>query len=497
MQTPGRWTGCALENTDALAFSLSAASPHTAPFRHEAARLSLELAATSYDLDVTPWQQAGWQDFSYQLDHALMTGQRLNQSEGSRLRNTVSEWMHRLARHRGHRADPIAQVRGALRQRENGDACRAVVMLRQEGAHCIVAIGFMGTRRLLSDWVSNLRVQRQDDMHQGFLQLAESFEDACAEIRFPSAAQAMGLAELTLADILMACTRPESPFRIWMAGHSQGAAVMEIFAWHLLQAGVLPQHVVGYGFASPTVTYLPCLNALAACPVYNLIGSDDLTPRVGARWHIGRCYTLTMTDALRAACYGEADGCAAFPAVLSFTHTLTDTRATLMFVIALLRVLREQGETELLSLFASSISRFLPERMADFLGDHTDAAVLRLSRATERSLLGATGETALPQTVMEGYALRVRRLVARHGAKAFLQAVALAFAAPHHLHSREPGGAPSVYQRMTGDLFCALRPGEGCVQTPPFSAFPTYVPVRAPRRKKRYGRTIAGQRRHF
>ena len=223
MQTPGRWTGCALENTDALAFSLSAASPHTAPFRHEAARLSLELAATAYDLDVTPWQQAGWQDFSYQLDHALMTGQRLNQSEGSRLRNTVSEWMHRLARHRGHRADPIAQVRGALRQRENGDACRAVVMLRQEGAHCIVAIGFMGTRRLLSDWVSNLRVQRQDDMHQGFLQLAESFEDACAEIRFPSAAQAMGLAELTLADILMACTRPESPFRIWMAGHSGGA----------------------------------------------------------------------------------------------------------------------------------------------------------------------------------------------------------------------------------------------------------------------------------
>ena len=41
------------------------------PFTKEAAELSMELAQMTYTLELEPWEQAGWNDFSIQIDNSL------------------------------------------------------------------------------------------------------------------------------------------------------------------------------------------------------------------------------------------------------------------------------------------------------------------------------------------------------------------------------------------------------------------------------------------
>ena len=75
MPVPGRITGYDLACLTPLCMPWWEVNGLLQPvFSHDAALLSLELATTAYDMDTDAWGQAGWRDFSYQVDNKLLTG---------------------------------------------------------------------------------------------------------------------------------------------------------------------------------------------------------------------------------------------------------------------------------------------------------------------------------------------------------------------------------------------------------------------------------------
>ena len=69
----GPITGCDLSHVDALAapFCQDPFCRLRPPFSTEAAQLSLELADMTYTLELDPWKEAGWTDFSILIDDSL------------------------------------------------------------------------------------------------------------------------------------------------------------------------------------------------------------------------------------------------------------------------------------------------------------------------------------------------------------------------------------------------------------------------------------------
>lgn len=142
---------------------------------------------------------------------------------------------------------------GALRQIERSDTGKVLVMLHPapDGRY-VVAVSFMGTGGRFYDWFSNFRMVAENGIHKGFLQLTEQFERNETEIDFPETARALGVERLTLRHILEEMKSPNSRFALWLTGHSQGGALMQVYAMRKIHLdGVLMTNLVGYGFASP------------------------------------------------------------------------------------------------------------------------------------------------------------------------------------------------------------------------------------------------------
>ena len=59
---------------------------------------------------------------------------------------------------------------------------------------------------------------------------------------------------------------------------------MQVWAYHKLhEDGVLPHHLLGYGFASPTAFEGRAVPKPSAYPLYHVLNGDDLVPRMGAQ----------------------------------------------------------------------------------------------------------------------------------------------------------------------------------------------------------------------
>ena len=289
MAVNGRFTGCDLTDLMPLCMPWEEINGQMCPpFSHAAALLSFELAASAYDLELDTWRDAGWHDISYQIDNALFTGPTVNNPTGGGIGGAISGAFQHLAQARLKRLNPISQLRGALRQRESSDTCKAIVMLHAiPGGRYLIAIGFMGTGKRIYDWFSNFRLAEEEGVHSGFLQLAKVFESNWDAISFPETARELKLDHLTLRDILEECRTPGSRFRLWFAGHSQGGAIMQLIAYREIRRGFLRQNMVGYGFASPSVIYDQPFCNLSAFPLYHIINADDVFPRMGAVLHSG------------------------------------------------------------------------------------------------------------------------------------------------------------------------------------------------------------------
>jgi len=342
----GPVTGCALSKLDSLVrpFAQDPFYRLRPPLSREAAQLSLELSAAAYTLDLQPWQDAGWSDFSILIDDNLHSGLTDEDTLQSRLKL-------KMARAALKEANPVSQVLGALRQREKSDTVKAVCMLHSvPGEKWLLAIGFMGTGSRFYDWFSNFRFTPEEGFHKGFYQLCESFESYAEEIAFPGAARALGLEKLTLGEMFMEMRSLSSRFRLWMGGHSQGGAVMQVLAHRLMtQWGVLAQNMVGYGFASPTVATGRFIHDPAAYPLYHILNRDDAVTRMGGLLHLGLCAEYPADEDFRKRTYIRSTDEKAVrlrQKISFFMEGMTDMPAVILRMTALLQCLMDEKGTE-------------------------------------------------------------------------------------------------------------------------------------------------------
>ena len=255
----------------------------------QTACMALELSRLSYDMEVAPWLNAGWEDVSFLVDDLVITGLHGRDSKAYKTCLQAAA----KARGRMEKLDPISQIRGFRRQREDLDACKAVVMAHEvEFGPTVIAIAFTGTTKRLYEWLGNLRMEEENGFHAGFLRLTQLFEENAARIEFPCAARKTGFTRLSLQDILQHLRMGSDRFQLFVTGHSQGAALMQIYIHRLLASGVPKERVLGVGFASPCVTDERTVAMAADYPIRHFLNADDAIARVGGRMHIGMCSVL-------------------------------------------------------------------------------------------------------------------------------------------------------------------------------------------------------------
>ena len=392
----------------------------------ETLQLSAELAGATYSLDLENWLNAGWQDLSVEVDELLLSGIRSQDAANPWVQITSSAKLEML-RARIRQRNPIGQAIGALRQLRSSDTVKAVVMLHPApGGRYVLAISFMGTTERMGDWLSNFRVSSERGWHQGFLQLTEQFEQHERRIVFPQAARALGLERLTLRDILDECAGEESRFRIWLSGHSQGAAVMQIWTARRMAEGLNPVFLMGCGLASPSVCRAGAVPDPAAYPLYQVISSDDVVPRMGSQVHLGVCLFRRADEALRSACYAwprDVRAVRARMAARAVVSRMKDTGRCIEVGIALLRELRASADPGRLRALRRLNPDWPVHRLLEQAGEDTVRAVLNaIIRRGSAACVSITGH--LPDEArMAEDAAAIRAALAEIGAEALLGAM--------------------------------------------------------------------------
>jgi len=464
MEVKGRLTGHDLGSLTPLCMPWKERNGLLRPdISQGALQLSLELAATAYDLQVDPWREAGWRDFSYLVDNTLLTGSSVN---GRGIAGALSDYLRHLAQARIRRSNPITQLRGALRQREESDTCKALVMIHKApSGRYLVGIGFMGTGKRLHDWISNFRMDSEESVHKGFLQLTREFEENMGRIQFPQTARELGLEQLTLQDILERCRRPGSPFRIWLAGHSQGGAVMQLVAWREIGRGLLRQNLIGCGFASPTVVYDSRGYDFSGIPLFHIINGDDVTPRVGATLHIGRCLVYQPDEKMRQVCYQDAWKEGEFRLILRQLQWVRSNQEALLWIIALLHTLRDLPDAQSLPIIAGVLGR-IPDRLQGLLGGRMDDMLLGLIKRAENAYMLQSGELKAPDAVVLLLRRRIEQTLALCGAKRFVRLVLLGLSLPHKIRGVTSENGMASYQYIINCAFDSLRSRIWCSASP-------------------------------
>ncbi len=455
----GRFTGVSLADMMPLCMPWDDINGRLQPvFSGAAAKLSLELASTAYDLNVDAWREAGWRDISYQVDNTLLTGPTLNRAGSGGLGGAISDYFQFLAQARLKRINPISQIRGALRQKENVDTCKAVVMLHPLSAgRYLVAIGFMGTGKRLYDWVSNFRLSEEEGMHAGFLQLTKEFEKNCGAISFPETAQELHLPQLTLSDILAECAQPSSRFRIWMAGHSQGGAVMQLFAYRAIRAGVLRQHMTGYGFASPSAVYTHPACDLSAFPLFHILNAYDVFPKMGALLHIGQCRIAYPDEKMRAACYRAAWQDPVYRAVSVLLRGVKDCASGFLLVLSVVKALENVPSDDAMAVLNGFVGSFIPERLLGPLGSRKEEILLSLSRKLTESYHLASGGRNIPSAELSLLQKRVLNVMDQFGPRSFSKAVMQYISLSHKLRGETAENGAASYQYIVNQGLSSLR----------------------------------------
>ena len=433
------------------------------PLDHTALEMSLELAYTAYTLEMESWMRAGWSDISIQVDNHLQSGVTVGESESAgseRIRTLLNTWKITLARMALRENNPVAQVMGALRQRERSDTIKAVTMLHPAAdGRYVVAIGFMGTGSRFYDWFSNFRFTSEDGFHKGFHQLTEYFEQSADRILFPATATALKMQSLSLRNILAEMRDPDSRFSLWMAGHSQGGAVMQIFCHDLLEHwGVLPRHVIGYGFASPTVSVGSTGRDPAAYPLYHVMNTDDMVPRIGALKHLGVCLRYDADEALRNAAYGWSSDPEAVKArnrAEALLGRIEDTPTMLETITALCETIAEEKTEESLNALLDKRWAVAPlDKAFSFAGEKAKTSLLRFTRYARVAYRSIAGQR-MDETRIAALKATMLPIVRDTTLRELLGALRDRFYPPHMLCRAQL--APGAYGYIVRDGNARLR----------------------------------------
>ena len=418
------------------------------PVSQEALRLSCALAAATYAMDVKPWLEAGWQDVTIQVDGDLTTGVDLPDEDAGTMERLAASWRMRRVRSRIKQRNPLGQVIDAFRQIRESDTGKAIVMAHPApDGRCIIAVSFMGTGERFYDWFSNFRLTPEQGMHKGFLQLARQLEENEKDIVFPETAQQLGMEKLTLRQIIKECQSPNSRFLLWLSGHSQGSAVMQIYCRLKMQDdGVLPQHILGYGFASPSVMATGTDAHPDAYPLYHIINKDDLFARMGAMLHLGVLLQYEPDEQTIAVCYRWPQGERAElarEAARSIIATMQDMPSSLVFTVAFLSVLASLTPEDMITgLSVLQMRSQTLRRLVSAADTGMDSMLRRVARHAVNNYAEITGKPMDVHELMRLQAMIVAA-VDSLGMKAFSQALLELMKYPHSMAGNIPGGIPA------------------------------------------------------
>ena len=250
-----------------------------------------------------------------------------------------------------------------------------------------------------------------------------------------------------------------SRFRLWMAGHSQGGAVMQVFCHRLMTDwGVLAQNMTGYGFASPTVATGRLVHDPAAYPLYHILNSDDMVPRMGALLHLGLCLEYPADDDFRDRCYDlsplPAD-VAARLALAPYQRAMVDTPTILMYGTAFFQCMAEEkGEEGLGSLLDRKWAIPAVDRMLQAAGGKAMDLLDRLIENAQNGHVALTGQP-MDEQALAALRDRMRPVVHAFPFRRLMGAVLAYCMPPHHLVHRQQDGAYAV---IVKDGLKRLRP---------------------------------------
>ena len=410
------------------------------PVSVEAAQLSAELACATYGMDIEPWMRAGWRDATIQLDGELTPVRRHEGWLGKQLRE-------RKIQAQLHQHGALGEVLGTLRQSGESHTCKALVMAHPapEG-RWVVAISFMGTGARFADWISNFRMTTQSGVHRGFLELTRQFERNEERIVFPEMARALGFRRLTLSQVLREAQNPNSRYTLWLTGHSQGGALMQVYAYRKMhQGGVLAKNMVGYGFASPSVMTGMAVRRPAAYPLYHIQNGDDVVPRCGAQVHLGVCLTYPTDEALRQQCYSWPEDSLSVRAracVAPILRRMTDSAACIESAVACLNVMSRGTAADMWHVLGLSGSFPLGRMVA---GTDVDGLVRSARRHAAMAYQSITGRP-LDQARVADFMDEIEAAAAAVGLRAFGAALRQWMGASHSIAATLPGGLIGAYR---------------------------------------------------
>lgn len=411
-----------------------------APFSPHIARMSAELAANGYDLDVKPWIAAGWEDSTFIVEDRIVV---LDSGEDSRLAAIEDEWKRHRARTLIRGVSPVGDLFRAIRQLMVTDLSKCIVMTHpSDDGRAVVAISFIGTTQKYFDWFTNFKMQRNTGMHHGFIALARKFSAQAPRILLPGLARMLGQDTCTLADALLEAERPDGRVVLWISGHSQGGALVQTYSHLLLEQGIGEAAIRAYSFAAPTVAAVDAVPDPKAYPIYNIINTDDLVPRIGAQVRLGVDWIYRPTLAFRARHYGvEEEQKAAVERSLYIGRQVQTTVDALTWLLALTRLMGDP-EADIGALYAEVIPR------ASLL-QRINVSVEEVASFMEGKLIAQhrelTGE--LPN---EGrcafYREAIESMMREFGPKAASKALFKSLGAPHRLRAhRGEEGVESPY----------------------------------------------------
>lgn len=431
------------------------------PLSLEALRLSGILAGDAYRMDVEGWLKAGWRDVTIQVDGELTDG--LGGSGQSPVEWLSSAWKLYRVRKRIRQRNPISQVLGTLRQKEKSDTGKVLVMIHPAPlGRYVVAIAFMGTGERIYDWISNFRMTAEGGFHKGFMQLACQFEENEGEIDFPETAKELGLEKLTLRNILQDAQSPNSRFTLWLCGHSQGGALMQVYMHRKIHLdGVQPRNLVGYGFASPTVMTGCAVQDPGAYPMVHVINSDDVFPRMGAQVHLGMCLVYPAGEELRHACYAwvwDEKACQARAMVEQVLRRMTDTPAGIEVAIAYLNELGRYTADDVLESLGMLETRLPLKGIFNAADQRLDKLLRYLTRRMAGAYASICGH-GVSKARIAGHQALIAGVLEQLGLRGFTAVLGELISQPHRIAlARDGRSRQGAYPWIVLNGVAALKP---------------------------------------
>lgn len=200
----------------------------------------------------------------------------------------------------------------------------------------------------------------------------------------------------------------------------------------------------------------------AAFPLYHVVNSDDVVPRMGGQMHLGALLVYQTTDELRKRCYAwpmDAESVRRRVLVSRAVAWMRDTPSSIEAMIAYLNVLREHDPEEIIAGLGLVEAKLPVRRLIAAADTRVDALLRYIARHLAAAYLSITGERLNPSRVAEIQTL-LQALVDDMGVKAFSDALTQLTSQPHSITAKG-GAAMSPTRTLSSMGWRSLCPPSG------------------------------------